>query len=71
MMSPLEKSLATQAHADLEEVCRLAEEGKPVTDLELLTRIREHSANVRNAALGKFGVQDIGVEIIRELRDCE
>lgn len=71
MMSTLEKSPATQAHADLEAVCRLAEEGKPITDPDLMTRIRERSATVRNAAPGKFAVQDIGVQMIRELRDCE
>jgi hypothetical protein len=62
---------ATQEQADLEEVCRLASEGKRVTDPELLARIRASAARVREDALQKFGVQDIGVQIIRELRDGE
>ena len=48
-----------------------AENGEVVTDPDLLARIRERSAEVRNDALRKFGVQDIGVQIIRELRDRE
>ena len=39
-----------------------------VRDPELLARIRERAARVRDEALRKFGVQDIGVEILREIR---
>ena len=70
-MSTLEKSRSAQTQNDLEVVCRLAENGEVVTDPDLLARIRERSAEVRNDALRKFGVQDIGVQIIRELRDRE
>jgi hypothetical protein len=65
------KPPATQEQADLEEVCRLAAEGKKVTDPDLLKRIRANADRVRAEALSKFGVQDIGVQIIRELRDGE
>jgi hypothetical protein len=64
-------SPTTQLQADLEAVCRLAAEGKRVTDPELLARVRASAARVREDALEKFGVQDIGVQIIRELRDGE
>jgi hypothetical protein len=64
-------SPATQEQADLEAVCRHASEGKRITDPELLARIRASAARVREDALQKFGVQDIGVQIIRELRDGE
>lgn len=60
---------STAINEDLVEVCRLAAEGKKVTDPDLLQRIRERSATVREEALRNFGVQDIGVQIIRELRD--
>ena len=70
-MSTAEKPLATQDQADLEEVCRLVAEGKKVTDPDLLKRIRERSARVRDEAFRRFGVQNIGVQIIRELRDGE
>ena len=56
--------------ADMEEVCRLAEYGI-VRDPELLKRIRERSATIRDDARRRFGIQDIGVAIIRELRESE
>jgi hypothetical protein len=54
--------------ADMEEVCRQAEKGI-VRDPELLKRIYERSAKVREDALRRFGVQDIGVPIIRQMRE--
>ena len=63
--------IRSQEQADMDEVSRLASEGKKVTDPELLKCIRERSARVRDDALRKFGVQEIGVQIIRELRDAE
>ncbi|HEY8505939.1 MAG TPA: hypothetical protein VIL46_15245 [Gemmataceae bacterium] len=56
--------------ADLEEVCRQAAEGG-VRDPELLRRVRERSEKARQEVLDKFGVQEIGVQIIREMRDAE
>ena len=61
----------SQEQCDMDEVSRLAAEGQKVTDPELLKRIRERSARVRDEALQEFGVQNIGVQIIRELRDAE
>jgi hypothetical protein len=61
----------TQEQRDRHEVARLAAEGRRVTDPELLRRIRERAEAVRQASLREFGVQDIGVGIIRELRDAE
>ena len=71
MSIDVEKPSADQDQADLEEVCRLAAEGGKATDPDLLKRIRERSARVREEALRRFGVQDIGVQIVRELRDGE
>jgi hypothetical protein len=55
--------------ADLEEVCRQAASGG-ARDPELLRRVYERSAKAREEVLQKFGVQDIGVGIIREIRDA-
>ena len=71
MSTMKENETNTQEEADMEEVCRLAAEGQKVTDPALLERIRARSAAVRDEAFRKFGVQDIGVSIIRELRDAE
>jgi hypothetical protein len=70
-MSTVEKSRAvdTQAQADLEEVCRLLLEGKRVTDPELARRIERRAEEGREEALRLFGVQEIAVDIVREMRD--
>ena len=70
-MSTAEKPpvVDSQSLADLEEVCRLVSEGKRVTDPELLGRIERRADEAREEALRLFGVQDTGVQIIREMRD--
>jgi hypothetical protein len=55
--------------SDLEEVCRQAASGI-VRDPELLRRVYERSAKAREEVVRKFGVQDIGVEITRQMRDA-
>ena len=57
--------------ADMEEVCRLISEGKPVTDPALLKRIHDRAEQVRRAMLEKHGVTNIAVDLIREARDEE
>lgn len=71
-MTTIDSSTAIdpQEMADMEEVSRLLAEGERVTGPELLRRIRERSEAVRDEAFRKFGVQDIGVGLIRELRDA-
>jgi hypothetical protein len=56
--------------ADLEDVARQAAAGD-VRDPELVRRVRERAEKVRHEILAKFGVQDIGVSIIRQMRDVE
>jgi hypothetical protein len=51
--------------ADLEEVCRLAAQGG-ATDPELLRCITERADKARAEVRQQFGVQDIGVQIIRD-----
>jgi len=54
--------------ADLEAVARQAAAGG-VRDPELLRRVYERSAKAREELRQKYGVLNIGVEIIREIRD--
>jgi hypothetical protein len=54
--------------ADLAEVCRQAASGG-VRDPELLRRIQQRAEQAREEISRKFGIQDIGVDIIREMRD--
>ena len=56
--------------ADLDEIARQAAAGG-VRDPELVRRIRERADKARCETLTKFGVQDIGVSIIREMRDAQ
>jgi hypothetical protein len=59
---------ATQ-ESDLEEVFRLFEEGRPVSDPELVRRVRERSEAARHAVFQRNGVLDIAVPYVRALRD--
>jgi len=54
--------------ADLQEVARQAAAGV-VKDAELLRRVQERAEAARREIRARFGVQDIGVQIIREARD--
>ena len=67
-MSTDMKTTDPQEMADMEAV---ANARGIVRAPELLARIRERAARVRDQALREFGVQEIGVEIIREIRDAE
>ena len=65
MAIDVEKSTATQDQADLEEVCRLAAEGKKATDPDLLKRIRDRTERARVASSRVFS---FGTKAIREMR---
>jgi hypothetical protein len=56
--------------ADLEEVASQAATGG-VRDPELVRRIRERADKARHETLAKLGIQDIGISIIREMRDAQ
>jgi hypothetical protein len=62
--------IAPEIMADLEEVARQASSGC-VRDPELLRRVSERAEKARRGVLGKFGIQDIGVSIIRKMRNAE
>jgi len=68
-MTNTEEPAAAQERDDLEEVYRLYAEGKPVTDLDLIRRIRERSEAARRAVFERNGLLDIAVPSIRALRD--
>jgi hypothetical protein len=59
------------ALADFEQISQQAASGGIVRDPGLLKRVYERSAKVRDDARAKFGIQDIGVAIIREMRERE
>ena len=68
-MTNTEEPAAAQERDDLEEVYRLYAEGKRVTDLDLIRRIRERSEAARRAVFKRNGLLDIAVPSIRALRD--
>jgi hypothetical protein len=59
----------SQQERDSAEVRRLFAEGKPVTDPELIRRIRERSEAARKAVFERNGLLDVAVPFIRELRE--
>jgi hypothetical protein len=53
---------------DMKAVAEAIVSGRPV-DPVIARRVQERAANARQAAFEQFGVQDIGVSIIREARE--
>jgi hypothetical protein len=53
--------------ADLQEVLEHLSLGKPLNP-DLKRRVRERAEEIRKQILATYGVQDIGVGLIRELR---
>jgi hypothetical protein len=62
-------SLPPHVVADLEQAARRAACG--VRDPEAMRQACERMDRLREENRKKFGVQDIGVQIIREMRDAE
>lgn len=54
--------------ADREELIRALTEKRPVPS-DVARRVRDRADAVRQNILRKHGVQNIGVDLIRELRD--
>jgi hypothetical protein len=65
MSTRKKKELMTQEEADMEEVCRLAAEGKKVTDPALLKRIQELTERIKAASGRDFS---LGTEVFRDRR---
>jgi hypothetical protein len=68
-MTNTEQRSAVQEQEDLAEVYRSFAEGKPVTDPDLVQRIKERSEAARRAVFERNGLLDIAVPSIRALRD--
>jgi hypothetical protein len=60
----------SQALADLKEVARQAATGA-IRDPDLVRRIQARARAAREQVRKKFGIQEIGVNIIREMRDAQ
>jgi hypothetical protein len=54
--------------ADMQAVANAVAAGKPVPP-DIARRVREQAQAIRDELLEKYGVLDIGVPAIRELRD--
>jgi hypothetical protein len=70
MMPETSRIDAKSSFADLQAVAKLAASGI-VRDAELVRRVRERSARVRERLLRDRGVRDVAVDLIREGRDEE
>jgi hypothetical protein len=66
-MNATETTAVPDLTADVQLVAECMAVGNPVPP-EVARRIHERAAQVRREILEKQGVQDIGVQIIRELR---
>jgi hypothetical protein len=62
-----ESSVPPDVMADLQAVTDALTSAKPV-DPEVARRVRERAEKARRELLATRGVQDIGVQIIREIR---
>ena len=60
----------SQALSDLKEAARQAMPGAE-RDPELVRRVQERARAARDQLRKKLGVQEIGVKIIREMRDAQ
>jgi hypothetical protein len=59
--------LSLDLQADTEAMVEHLATGKPL-DLEVASRIRQRGERIRQEILATHGVQDIGVQIIRDIR---
>jgi hypothetical protein len=69
MPEPIRSDVAA-SYVDLQEVAKQAAHGI-VRDADLVRRVRERSARVRQRLLRDRGIRDLAVDLIREGRDEE
>jgi hypothetical protein len=62
-----EYTVPPEVLADLQAVTDALASGKPL-DAEVARRVRERADNARRELLATRGIQEIGVQIIREIR---
>jgi hypothetical protein len=66
-MSRTESINDASAEADARLIAECVAAGRPVP-AEVVRRVEERAAHARQQVLATHGIQDIGVQIIRELR---
>jgi hypothetical protein len=66
---PNETTRSTDTMADLKEVARQAMSGG-LLDPALVQRVKKRAQEARDQVRQQFGLQEIGVEIIRQMRDA-
>jgi hypothetical protein len=54
--------------ADIEALAQARAEGRPL-DPEIVDRVRERARRAREETVKLHGIQDIGVDLIRQARD--
>jgi len=69
-METKEITVSPEVLAAAQAIIEQAASGKPL-DPEAVRRVRECSVQIREQAFRKFGLLDIGVPAIRELREGE
>ena len=67
MDDKLDNSIAPEIMADAQAVANCVAAGKPVPP-DVVKRVHERAERVRQEMLATHGIQNIGVDIIRELR---
>lgn len=70
MIPPHDNLIPADVLADMQTLADTLAAGKPV-DLELAQRIRVRSEKAQEALLRQYGVREIAVDLIREIRDEE
>jgi hypothetical protein len=65
----IEHRLTSDVVADMQAVADAVDSGEPL-DPELARRVQQRARRAREELVEHFGVQDIGVDLIREARDA-
>jgi hypothetical protein len=60
--------LPAEVLADIQAVADAAAAGRPV-DADVARRVRERSAQVQEDLLGRYGVRELAVDLVRQGRD--
>ena len=65
----IQQDLAHKVLADMQAVAEALDSGERL-DPDLVRRVQERAQQAREEVVRAFGVQDIGVDLIREARDA-
>ena len=70
MVAPDDNPIPPDVLADMQAVADTLAAGRPVAP-ELAQRVRERSEKAQEVLLRQYGVREIAVDLIREIRDEE